>query len=178
MKVFIGGSVSDSIEEKYKKEGEKLVELIVKNNIDVICCADLRGMIGLLYTKMKEKNENKIILTLPKIYLKYAKDIEDKIDILTDNINERTEKSIKEADCCLFMPGGIGTTYEILSCIETKRAGEHNNKIVIVNSYGFYDDFLNMIDNMEQKGFVNSEDKNNFKVVNTVEEAINYLIKK
>lgn len=151
MKVFIGGSVSENIEEKYKKEGEKLVELIIKNNLDVICCADLRGMIGLLYTKMKEINKNKIFLTMPKIYLKYAEDIKDKLDILTDNINERTERSIKEADSCLFMPGGIGTTYEILSSIETKRAGEHNNKIVIVNSYGFYDDFLNMIDNMEKK---------------------------
>lgn len=177
MKVFIGGSVSESIEEKYKKEGEKLVELIIKNNLDVICCADLRGMIGLLYTKMKEKNENKIILTIPKIYLKYAEDIEDKIDIITENINERTEKSIKEADSCLFMPGGIGTTYEILSAIETKRAGEHNNKIVLVNSYGFYNDFLLMLGNMEQKGFVSSNDKSNFKVVDTVEQAIEYLIK-
>ena len=176
MKVFIGGSVSDSIEEKYKKEGEKLVDLIVENNIDAIVCADLRGMIGLLYTKMKEKNKNKIILTLPKIYLKYAEDIKDEIDILTENINERTEKSIKEADCCLFMPGGIGTTYEILSAIETKRAGEHNNKIVLVNSYGFYDDLINMINNMEKKGFVAEKDKEVFMVVDTVDEAVKYLI--
>lgn len=177
MKIFIGGSVSRNIEEKYKKEGEKLVELILQHNIDVIACADLRGMIGLLYTKMKEANKNKIYLTLPKIYLKYAKDIEDKIDILTDTINERTEESIKQADGCLFMPGGIGTTYEILSCIETKRAGEHNKKIVIVNSYGYYDDFIKMLKNMENKGFVEEKDFNVFKVVDTVEQAVEYLIK-
>ena len=178
MKVFIGGSVSDSIGEEYKKEGEKLVEQILKNNIDVIVCADLRGMIGLLYTKMKDKEENKVILTLPKIYLKYAENIKDEIEIITDTINERTEKSIKEADACLFMPGGIGTTYEILSAIETKRAGEHNNKIVLVNSYGFFNDFLNMLKNMEKKGFVSANDEENFKIVNTVEEAIDYIVAK
>ena len=53
MKIFIGGSVSENIEEKYKIEGEKLVDLIVENNFDVVCCADLRGMIGNLYKKMK-----------------------------------------------------------------------------------------------------------------------------
>ena len=56
MKIFIGGSVSENIEEKYKIEGEKLVDLIVENNFDVVCCADLRGMIGNLYKKMKEKS--------------------------------------------------------------------------------------------------------------------------
>ncbi|MBR0351003.1 MAG: LOG family protein [Clostridia bacterium] len=177
MKVFIGGSVSESIEEKYKKEGERLVDLIVQNNIDVIACADLRGMIGLLYTKMKELKNNKIYLTLPKIYLKYAKDIEDKIDIITDTINERTDESIKQSDCCLFMPGGIGTIYEILSCIETKRAGEHNNKIVLVNSYGYYDDFIKMLKNMQNKGFVSAKDLDEFYIVDTVEEAVEILIK-
>lgn len=177
MKVFIGGSVSDSIEEQYKKEGEKLVDLIIENKLDIVACADLRGMIGLLYTRIKQKNENKIYLTLPKVYLKYAKDIEDKIDILTDTINERTDESIKQADACLFMPGGIGTTYEILSCIETKRAGEHNKKIVIVNSYGYYNEFINMLKNMQKQGFVEEKDFNMFKVVDTVEEGIEYLIK-
>lgn len=177
MKIFIGGSVSDNIEEKYKKEGEKLVDSIIKNNLDIIACADLRGMIGLLYEKIKKSNKNKIYLTLPKIYLKYAKDIEDKIDILTDTINERTEESIKQADGCLFMPGGIGTAYEILSCIETKRAGEHNKKIVMVNSYGYYNQFIEMLKNMQNQGFVEEKDFDVFKVANTVDEAIEYLIK-
>ena len=75
------------------------------------------------------------------------------------------------------MPGGIGTTYEILSCIETKRAGEHNKKIVIVNSYGYYNEFINMLKNMQKQGFVEEKDFNMFKVVDTVEEGIEYLIK-
>ena len=150
MKIFIGGSVSENIEEKYKIEGEKLVDLIVENNFDVVCCADLRGMIGNLYKKMKEKKNSKIILTLPKIYLKYV---------------------------CLFMPGGIGTTYEILSSMETKRAGEHNNKIVIVNLFGYYNEFFKMLDEMYEKNFINESDKNMYKIVDTIEEAIDYIKK-
>lgn len=175
MNLFVAGSVSDNIGKEYKKEGEKLVDLIVKNSFDVIVCADLRGMIGLLYTKMKELNQNKITLTVPKVYLKYSENIKDKIDIITENINGRTQKSIEEADGFLFMPGGIGTTYELLSCIETKRAGEHSKKIVIVNLFGYYNDFLKMLDSMEKNGFVNSKDRKVFEVVNTVEDAIEVL---
>lgn len=177
MNLFIAGSVSDNIGEEYKKEDEKLVDLVIENNFNVIVCADLRGMIGSLYTKMKELNKNKITLTVPKVYLKYSENIKDKIDIITENINERTQKSIEEADGFLFMPGGIGTTYELLSCIETKRAGEHSKKIVIVNLFGYYNDFLKMIDSMEEKGFVNSKDKKVYDVVNTVKDAIEVLKK-
>ena len=166
MKIFIGGSVSENIEEKYKIEGEKLVDLIVENNFDVVCCADL-----------KEKKNSKIILTLPKIYLKYAKDIKDEIQIVTNTINERTDESIKNSDVCLFMPGGIGTTYEILSSMETKRAGEHNNKIVIVNLFGYYNEFFKMLDEMYEKNFINESDKNMYKIVDTIEEAIDYIKK-
>ncbi len=177
MKIFIGGSVSENIEEKYKIKGEKLVDLIVENNFDVVCCADLRGMIGNLYKKMKEKKNSKIILTLPKIYLKYAKDIKDEIQIVTNTINERTDESIKNSDVCLFMPGGIGTIYEILSSIETKRAGEHNNKIVIVNLFGYYNEFFKMLDEMYEKKFISESDKNMYKIVDTIEEAIDYIKK-
>lgn len=177
MKIFLAGSVSDDIDEKYKKEGEKLVDFIIENKFDVICCADFRGMIGTMYRKMKEFNQAKMILTVPKIYLKYTENIKEKIDIITDTINERTDASIKNADICLFMPGGIGTTYEMLSAIETKRAGEHNKEIIIVNLFGFYNDFITMIDNMNNKKFVKTEDKNVYKIINTVEDAIDYIKK-
>ena len=112
-----------------------------------------------------------------EIYLKYAKDIKDEIQIVTNTINERTDESIKNSDVCLFMPGGIGTTYEILSSMETKRAGEHNNKIVIVNLFGYYNEFFKMLDEMYEKNFINESDKNMYKIVDTIEEAIDYIKK-
>ena len=177
MKIFLAGSVSDDIDDKYKKEGEVLVDLIVANKFDVICCEDLRGMIGSVYKKIKKLNQAKVILTVPKIYLKYTEDIDEPIEIITETINQRTDESIKKSDVCLFMPGGIGTTYELLSTIETKRAGEHNKEIVIVNLFGYYNDFIKMINNMCDKNFAKNEDKNMFKVMNTVEDAIDYIKK-
>lgn len=175
MRIFIGGSVSDNIDKKYIEQGEKLVNLIMQNEFEVLCCADLRGFIGELYTKMKESSNKKIILTIPKVYLKYSKNIQDKIDIVTNTINERTDESIKNSDACLFMPGGIGTIYEIMSTIETKRSGEHKNKIVIVNLYGYYDEFIKMLEKIYNENFAENKDRQVYKIVNSIEEAINYI---
>ena len=72
MRIFIGGSVSENIDNKYIEEGNKLVELILENDFEVLCCADLRGFIGKLYSNMKKRTDKKIILTVPKIYKKYT----------------------------------------------------------------------------------------------------------
>ncbi len=177
MRIFIGGSVSENIDNKYIEEGNKLVELILENDFEVLCCADLRGFIGKLYSNMKKRTDKKIILTVPKIYKKYTTNIKEKIDIVTNTINERTDESIKNSDVCLFMPGGIGTIYEIMSTIETKRAGEHKNKIVIVNNFGYYNEFINMLEKVYKEEFAETSTKELYKIVNTVEEAINYIKK-
>lgn len=177
MNIFIGGSAKENIAKKYMKEGEKIAEYIIHTNHNIICCADERGIVGQIYRKMKEKNESQIILTIPKIYERYAKTIDTKIDILTNTINERTDKSIQESDVCLFLPGGIGTIYEILSCIETKRAGEHDNEILIINSYGFYNYLFEMLDKLYEGKFAEISDKQTYHVFENSEETIEYLKK-
>lgn len=175
MNIFIGGSARENIDKKYIKEGEKIAEYIAQTDNKIICCADERGIVGQIYHKMKQKNESQIVLTIPKIYEKYAENINTKIDILTDTINERTDRSIQESDACLFLPGGIGTIYEILSCIETKRAGEHENEIIIINSYGFFDCFFEMLDKLYEERFAKISDKQTYQDFDNAEEAIEYL---
>lgn len=175
MKIFIGGSVSDKIDEKYIKEGNKLVDLIIENRFDVICCADLRGIIGNLYKRVKKSKSQNIKLAIPKIYLQYSKDIKGKIDVITNTINQRTDECIRQADACLFMPGGIGTIYEIMSTIETKRAGEHDNKVIIINLYGYYNELIKMLEKVYSEKFASIVDSNVYKIVNSVQEAIEYL---
>lgn len=177
MRIFIGGSVSDNIDKKYIEEGNKLVDLIIENRFDVICCADFRGIIGNLYKRVKKSKSQNLELITPKVYLKYTKNIKDKIDVITNTINQRTDECISKADACLFMPGGIGTIYEIMSTIETKRAGEHSDKIIIVNLYGYYNELINMLEKVYSEKFASICDSNVYKVVNSVQEAVEYLKK-
>lgn len=172
MKVFVGGSARQEIPEKYIKISKEMIEYLAKNNFEVIGCADERGIVGSLYQIMK--NTKRLILTLPKVYKKYAENIED-IAILTDTINERTDESIKQSDFILFFPGGIGTIYEIFSCIETKRAGEHNKPILILNYENWFTPIVKTLEKLEQEKFISEKDKETYFIANSTKEAIMYI---
>lgn len=115
------------------------------------------------------------MLTVPLIYQQYTKGIEDEIDIVTKTINARTDASIEHSDILLFFPGGIGTIYELLSCIETKRAGEHKKPIIIANFYGIFDDLLQQLEKCYQQKFAELENKDTYVVGQNAQQVIQYL---
>lgn len=173
MTIFIAGSVLDDIDAKYIEESEKVMNYINEKKYKVICCADERGIIGNIYRHIKESH--RLILTVPKTYLKYTQNIKEKIDMVTNTINERTDVSIQEADILLIFPGGIGTIYEMFSCLETKKGGEHDKPIIIVNYFGFYDDIVKQLDKLYKEKFAQMDNKDKYYVANTSEKVINYL---
>lgn len=172
--IFIAGSVRKDIPKKYIQEGKKLAKYILKTDYKVCCCADEGGIIGNIYSCLKHERE-RLFFAVPQVYMPATKNIKEKIDVITNTINERTDVLIKQANINLILPGGIGTLYELLSLIETKRAGEHNKEIIIVNTDGFFDSVLEMFEKLFKEKFAEVENKKTYNIVNNIEEAIRYL---
>lgn len=168
MRIFIGGSARDEIPDKYKEEAYKLGEKLLKTDDEIYCCASNEGVIGSIYNLIKEQDITRVKTAVPKAHLKYADN--ENLTVITDTINERTDYVLKNCDMCIFLPGGIGTLYEIMSAIETKRANEHNSEIVIVNLYGFFDELLEMLEKIYTQNFASKDNKNAYKVVNNIDE--------
>ena len=177
MKIFIGGSVREQIDEKYKNEAKKLADIIIKSESDVICCASRWGEVGIVYNELVQKYPDRVHTAVPKAHLKY-KDTEIKDStVITNTINERTDYILKNSDICIFLPGGIGSIYEIMSSIETKRANEHNCKLIIVNLYGYYNDLIKMLDKIFKEDFADNKDRENYTIVNNIEDIKKYIKK-
>lgn len=177
MRILIAGSVKPNIPQKYIEETEKLGTYIAEKKYDVICCADKLGIVGKVYSKITENNSCKVILAMPKCYMHEAEGMEQGVDKITDTINERTDYIIKNSDVAVFLPGGIGTIYELLTTIETRKAGEHDSKIIIVNMYGFFDNLLKMLDKAYEENFAKIENKDLYYVADSIENTINYIEK-
>ena len=96
-------------------------------------------------------------------------------EIITKTVSERTEGLIRESDVLIFLPGGIGTIYELFSSIESKRCHEFNKPIIIYNSNNFYDILLKFMNKMYNEKFVKEKDKDNYVIMNTKDEVITYL---
>ena len=173
MKIFIGCSSSDNIPKEYFDDCKVLLEELMKDN-DLVFGACNSGLMGLAYnTAISEKRQ--IIGICPEAYKDDFKNLECNIEITTKSVSERTDNIIEYSDALIFLPGGIGTIYELLTAIESKRCKEFDKPIVIYNSNGFYDNLLNFINELSNKKFLNYKDKYNFLVTNSV-SSIKYYI--
>ena len=54
-------------------------------------------------------------------------------------VEEHRLASSTISNLIIFLPGGFGTIDEIFTSIESKRANEHDNDIIIVNFNNYYD---------------------------------------
>ena len=74
--------------------------------------------------------------------------------ITTENMHERKLKMQELSDGFIALPGGLGTLEELFEIITWLQLGLHQKPIGLLNVNGFYDDLLNLLENMVRKGFL------------------------
>lgn len=177
MKVFIGCSSRENIPDKYFNDCEKLLDELFKLNNDLVFGAYNKGLMALSYDKAIKYNR-KVIGITPKIFVEDLKELDCTKEIITDTISRRTDELINESDVLLFLPGGIGTIYELFTAIESKKSGEFNKPIIIYNSNNFFDKLLEFIDVLYNENFSDISVKECYYIVSNVEEVIEHLTSK
>lgn len=174
MNIFVGCSSRDIGNEIYNNVADKIGEFIGENNHCLVFGGCTKGLMGRVYSKVKE-NKGRVIATQAKVYEDQVVGLDaNQIDIV-DTINGRKDRYTKYSNVLVFIPGGIGTIDELINAIETRRSGEHDSKIVIVNEDNFFGFFLNMLDKIYDEGLASSSTKELYYVVNNVEDAIKKL---
>jgi len=173
MRIFVGSSSSEEINNKYTKDCKELLEEILKEN-DLVFGASNKGLMGLSY-RIAKKNHRKIIGMCPKIYEKSLEEIECDEEIVTTSIVDSTIKLIKNTDVILFLPGGFGTLYELISSNYCKICEETKVPVIIYNSNGYYNKLLDFIEEAHKNKFIKDKDLGKYTVCNKKEEVIALL---
>lgn len=174
MKIFVGCSASGEIDEKYINDSEVLLKKIFVDDHSLVFGASHRGILGAAY-RIAQENGRSVVGLSPEVYVRDFDDLECDAEIVTKNIGHRTDLLIDNSDFILFLPGGIGTVYEILATIECKRSGEFDKPIIIYNSLGFFDDLIKMLNKIYAEKFAPEATKNNYIVTDNVEDVLNYI---
>lgn len=173
MRLFVGCSSSDYIDNRYIDDCRKLLEVLL-DKCDLVFGASDTGLMGYSY-EIAKKNGRKVIGACPKIYRDDFKKLECDIEIVTDTVNERTNALIKNCDAMIFLPGGVGTIYELFSCIESKRSHEYDKPIIIYNSYGYFDDIFKAVNKAYFENFSDSRLKSLYSIVSSYQEVLEIL---
>lgn len=176
MKLFIGCSSSDDIQEIYNTDCSNYLEELFKLDNELVFGAYNKGLMAISYN-IALKYNRKITGITPKIFVDALKDLECNEEIITTNISRRTDNLIEESDALIFLPGGIGTIYELFTSIESKRSGEFNKPIIIYNSNHFFDKLLLFLEDIYKEKFTSLSVKDTYHISESATDTIEYLNK-
>ena len=95
--------------------------------------------------------------------------------IETEDMHTRKQTMARLSDGVIALPGGCGTLEELLEIITWKQLGLYLNSIVVLNTNGFYDPLLKMLDRAAEEHFMRPAHLDIWKVASTPTEAIDLL---
>ena len=90
-------------------------------------------------------------------------------------MHERKLKMHELSDGFIALPGGIGTLEELFEILTWLQLGLHQKPIGLYNIDGFYDDLLNLLENMVRKGFLSMENYELLIVDNQVDSLLDKM---
>lgn len=174
MNIFIAGSAKNNIPNKYLEESKEVLNLIFKENNDLVFGSGKEGIMGIAY-EMARKYKRKITAISAKDEGKNLEKIKADVKIFEKSLVLRGKKIIESSDIIVIFPGGIGTFLELLMALDMKRSGEIDKKILIYNISSYFEEYIKQIDKMVNENFVDSNIKNIFKICNNKEELLNNI---
>lgn len=156
---------------------KKLAKALADNNIEMVFGGSRTGLMGILADEMN-KLGGRSIGVMPG----FMKDVEWNHKNLTemiwvDTMAERKEKLIEGVDAVITLPGGVGTMEEFMEALSMKRLGQFTKPMIIVNSGGFYNPLVDLLDAMLRENFLGPKHKDMWEVVSEAEDIIPAILK-
>lgn len=95
--------------------------------------------------------------------------------IVTQTMHERQQTMMDLSDAFVILPGGLGTLAEFSEVLTWKQLGYHDKCIVLVNTRGYWDYFLTMMDVMARENFMHRTDQALFTISDSVYDCVRQL---
>ena len=101
----------------------------------------------------------------------------DRLDdvVVTADMHQRKQMMSDMADAVIALPGGVGTLEELLETLTWRQLGLVKNPVIILNTLGYYDGLLAMLQHAIDEGFMKPSHGSLWQVAATPAEAIALL---
>lgn len=170
--VFCGSSEGN--DEEIIRIAESLGEKLAQKEITLVYGGSKLGIMGRV-AKATLENHGKVVGIIPQ-FLKKKEVVHLGLNslITTASMHDRKLKMQEVSDGFIALPGGFGTLEELFEIITWSQLGLHHKPIGLLNTSGFYDSLIAMLEEMVRKGFLKME---NFELL-LVDTDIDNLLEK
>lgn len=163
---------SRMIDSKYFEAARQLAEVLTKNNITAVYGGGAVGLMGALADYMLQ-NGGSITGVIPQFMMKVEWGHPGvKKMIITKDMHERKRILIDDVDAVVALPGGSGTLEELLEVISLKRLGKFVKPVIIINTAGFYDPLVVLLNKMVKENFMRQDHLKMWKVISDPSELM------
>jgi uncharacterized protein (TIGR00730 family) len=95
--------------------------------------------------------------------------------IVVDSMHERKTKMNDLCDGVITLPGGFGTLEEFFEMLTWAQLGLHKKPIAVLNTNGFYDALIVLLETMVKKGFLKEVNYQMLLVSDDIEDLLNQM---
>lgn len=185
-------SSSSDVSEKIKSDGSLFAKLVAEKGYNLLYGGTAQGLmrivadshkaaggflIGVIPTYMTDTQ------SLKERFASGAASLENMGDqgklyngldevIKVDDLGQRKQIMLDKSDAIVCLPGGIGTYDEFFTVLTLKQVGSHNKPIFLLNSDGYFNALMGLINHGIAQKTIKQGNLNLFKVCNTPEELI------
>jgi hypothetical protein len=159
MNICVYGAASDEIAAIFKTAGEAFGEELARRGHSLIFGGGASGLMGAV-ARGADRGGGRIVSIAPSFFdvdgLLYPQCDEY---VFTTTMRERKQKMEDLSEAFVITPGGIGTFDEFFEIFTLRQLERHTKPIAILNTDGYYDHLLAMLEHTASLSFM---DERNF----------------
>jgi uncharacterized protein (TIGR00730 family) len=157
----------------HMKAAQELGAKLASNSITLIYGGGNKGMMGALANSCLNKG-GRVIGIIPKLLLEWEAQHNGLSElIVTESMHARKLLLFDKCDAAIILPGGMGTMDELFEMLTWNNLGIHDKKVYILNINGYYDALIQLLENMDQQGFMYDAWKTRLISLDSVESFMN-----
>ncbi|WP_430811669.1 MULTISPECIES: TIGR00730 family Rossman fold protein [unclassified Carboxylicivirga] len=158
---------SPKVDTCYFDAAEGLAEALVKAGLGVVYGGGGLGLMGALADRALALG-GKVKGIIPHFMVEVEwehKEVKDMLHV--QDMAERKKMLVSESDAVVVLAGGVGTLEELFEVLSAKKLGQITHPIILVNTKGFFNPLLDMLQKMIDENFMRPEHGNLLHVVDT-----------
>lgn len=172
MNITVYSASSGQVPEIYVAAARELGRLIARGSHTLVNGAGRTGLMGAV-TDACLAEGGRAVGIIPQFMVEQHWQHEGMTElIVTPDMHRRKERMAEMSDACIALPGGVGTMEELLEVITWKQLGLYVNPIVILNTDGYYDPLLQLLQRAVDERFMRSLHADIWRVAATPAEAL------
>ena len=159
MRLCIFCGAHDGSEPLYKHSATVLGQRLAREGIGLVYGGGKLGLMGAV-ADAAIASGGEAIGVIPQALVDYEIAHQGLTELrIVNSMHERKSQMADLADGFVALPGGLGTLEELFEIWTWSQLGYHRKPVAIMNVGGFFDELIQFLDRLVERGFVRPENR-------------------